>query len=285
MKRSPRPDLRRGRGGGSSPAAGPAAFLATLDGAAHAFAAGRLDEAARLYQRLERSHPGDIRAPYSLAVIELRRGRPERALARLRGVVAHAPDHVFAWHNLGAAAQASGRWDEAAGAYARALALAPDGVETRRNLAIVLAVLGRIDEAIGHHRALAAEPGSRIWALTRIALLRPSAISDVELGDLRRAADAPDTDEETRTGALFALGEALEARGLDDDAFAAFAAGNRAKHAALERASPPAAVAAVNEAAAQFVERLFTPALIAELAGKGVRSAAPVFIVGMPRSG
>jgi hypothetical protein len=273
MKRSPRP------------AAGPAAPPRQLDEAARAFAAGRLDEAARLYQRAWRAAPDDIRAPYSLAVIDLRRGRPKRALERLRQVVERAPDHPFAWHNLGAAAQATRGWDEAADAYARALSLRPDAVETRRNLAIVLAVLGRIDEAVAQHRALAAAPESRPWALTRIALLRPEAITDGELGNLQSAVEEPDTDEETRIGVWFALGETLEVRGRDDEAFAAFAAGNRAKHAALERTSPPAAVAHANEAAARFVEALFTPALVAELAGKGAAGASPIFVVGMPRSG
>ena len=56
-----------------------------------------------------------------------------------------------------------------------------------------------------------------------MAILKPSAITDDELAALRRAARDGHVEPEARCGLLFALGEALEARNADEEAFAAFA--------------------------------------------------------------
>src|SRR5581483_3098217 len=144
---SPRPD-RRSRAVGGSPAAGPATFSRLLDEAARAYAAGGVEQAARLYGQAERLAPADIRAPYSLGVIALRQARFETARQRFAQVVQRAPNHAAAWHNLGAAAQQLGLWAEACAGYERALALAPDAVETRRSLAVALAVMGRTADAV-----------------------------------------------------------------------------------------------------------------------------------------
>jgi Flp pilus assembly protein TadD len=274
--------------GGVSPGKDPAAFSRLLDAAAAHAVAGRLAEAAKLYERAERAAPGDFRPAMSLATIDLQLGRPERALPRLRRVTRLSPGLFDAWGNLGAAAQMLEQWDEAAAAYERALALKDDAIEPRRNLAIILAMLGRTAEAAQQHRRLAAEPATRLWALTRLALLAPAEVTDEDLAAMQGAADSSDTDADTGIGIAFALGEVLERRGRDEEAFAAFAAGNRLKHAELEAGPPatrPSAVLAAHQRAAEAVRARFTPGFLARHAGEGVASAAPIFIVGMPRSG
>lgn len=266
-----------------SPVVDPVDIARRLDEAAAQFNAGHIEAAARLYRRLERDAPGDIRATYSLSVIDIRQGRLEDARRRLEAVTAREPALFTAHHNLGAVRQQTGAWDGAADAYGRAVALRPDAMESRHGLAIALAVLGRSAEAIAQHRALAADPARRWGALTRIALIDPSAIDDGELAAMQAAAADQAIDAETRTGLHFALGEVLEPRGRADEAFAAYAAGNRLKHAAL--AGLPAAMAQANAAAARYVQDLVTPSFIAAHAGTGHRTTAPIFIVGMPRSG
>jgi tetratricopeptide (TPR) repeat protein len=265
--------------------AGAARFLDL--GRSHALA-GRLAEAATAYQRAESADPDDFRAAFSLATLDLQRGRPAEALPRLRRVVTLEPELFEARHNLGAVAQTLELWDEAAVAYEAALALRPDATETRRNLAIVLAIQGRIDEAVRHHRQLAADPAERAWALTRIALLRPAGIDDTELGEMRAAAANAATVLDTRIGLQFAIGEVLERRGDDSAAFGAFAEGNRLKHGALAAAgggATPAALVAAHAAAAQVVVRRFSAEFLGARRGVGLSTAAPIFIVGMPRSG
>ena len=266
-------------------AADPADFARRLDAAAAHFAAGDLDAAARIYRRLEREAPSDIRAAYSLSVIDIRRGRLSDARRRLEAVTACEPGLFPAQHNLGSVCQQTGAWRDAADAFGRALELRPDAAETRSGLATALAVLGRGPEAISHHRTLARDPARRWAALTRIALIAAGAIGEDELSDMSRAADDEALDVETRIGLNFALGEVFEYRGQHPLAFLAYASGNRLKRASLAGAARPEAVSAANAAAVRYVEGLFSGEFIAARTGRGSRSAAPIFVVGMPRSG
>ena len=258
-------------------------LAATLDAAAEAFVAGRLDEAAALYRRAERQAPDDVRAAYSLAVIDLRRNQLLSAQERLESVVAREPGLFPAWHNLAAASQQLRRWNRAAEAYRQALKLQPDAAESRHGLATALAALGRFDEALDHHRRLAAQPATRWRALTRIALLDAGAIDEAEFIAMRAAAGAPGADAETRIGLWFALGEALDARGRDDEAFVAFAEGNRLKRASLG----PTVEAAhrAHAAAVDAVRARDTATALSADAGRWRAGAAPIFVVGFPRSG
>jgi tetratricopeptide (TPR) repeat protein len=262
---------------------------ALLDAAASDYAAGRLNEAARLYRRAENADPGDIRAAYSLAVIDIRLGRREAARRRLRAVVAREPNLFAAQQNLGAVCQELDLWGEAAEAYERAFALRPNAVETGFSLARALAVLGRVGAAVRCYRALAAEPAQRLRALTRLALLDAAAIGPDDLEALRAGAADLAVEADIRTGASFALGEALERAGAHDEAFTAFEAGNRLKHQALAASADPAmrpeAVARAHEETVRLVTGLFTGDYLAQHPVNGDRSTAPIFVVGMPRSG
>jgi hypothetical protein len=257
-----------------------------LDKASAHYAQGRVETARALYGRAERQAPGDVRAPYSLAVIDLRAGRFVQARQRLRAVLRRAPDLFAGQHNLGVAEQALGDWGPAAAAYARALALRPEAKETAFNLAIALAVIGRGEEAVEHYRALARHPECRDRALTRLAILRPGAIDDDDLAHMRTAATR--ADPETRIGLLFALGGALDVRGEADKAFDAYAAGNALKRASLAAGPPDSRPDQVARAHAQSVARvqaLFTSGFLSAHAGRGDTGHAPIFIVGLPRSG
>jgi hypothetical protein len=257
------------------------------------YAAGRLSEASAAYEAVEARNPDDVRAPYSLAVIDIRQGRLVQARERLQRVVRREPGLFTAQHNLGYVSQTLGLWREAAAAYEAALALRPEAADTAFNLAAALAVLGRTDEAIDRYRVLTADPALALRALTAMTLLDASAVSEAELATLRRASADAGVDPDVRTGLLFALGEVLEARHTDEEAFAAFAAGNRLKYERLVAASngpagPAAHPKAVARDHARSVERLkalFTPDFVAANRGGGHGSARPIFIVGMPRSG
>jgi hypothetical protein len=86
---------------------------------------------------------------------------------------------------------------------------------------------------------------------------------------------------EVRTGLWFALGDVLDRRGRYGEAFDAYAAGNRLKHAA----QPVEAAARASAEAARYVRAQITPQRLAAQAGQGSRSTAPIFVVGLPRSG
>jgi LPS sulfotransferase NodH len=150
---------------------------------------------------------------------------------------------------------------------------------------LALAILGRTDEALDHHRALTAAPLTRLRALARIAFLRPSAITAEELAEMRRAAEDGAIEPDLRTALFFAAGAVLEQAGDADAAFDAYAAGAALKCAILDWAGARTAAAAANEASVETLIRIFTPAVAAAPRPAGSMSPAPIFVVGMPRSG
>ena len=142
-------------------------------------------------------------------------------------------------------------------------------------------------------------PG-RLSALIRIARLRPSDITPAELAEIAAAARSTDTAPEQRSAANTGLGEALERQGRYDEAFEAFATANRLRRAMLtgQIASPerslfapptrsldPAEAERLDAEQVGFMKAVFTPEFIAAREGAGHHLAAPIFIVGMPRSG
>lgn len=260
-----------------------------LNGAAACYAQGRFDEATELYRQAAAVDPKDLRPVYSLALIDIRLGRLENARQQLRIVTAQDPNFYPAQQNLGAVCQNLHSWQEAADAYRRALSLNPSAAETHFSLARALTVLGRVAESSACYRALAADPSVRLRALTRLAMLDPAVIDAQDLRALQGAADDPATPPATRIEACFALGFGLEERRADRAAFAAFQAGNRLKHTALmasaNLAARPDAFERTHELAARFVVDRFDRTFLQRQKHRGSPSAAPIFIIGMPRSG
>jgi hypothetical protein len=262
---------------------------ALLNGAAAFYAQGRLGDAADLYRQAAAADPKDLRPIYSLALIDIRHGRLDSARQQLRAVAALDPNLYPAQQNLGAVCQNLNLWQEAADAYRRALHLNPSAAETHFSLARALSVLGHVAESSACYRALAADPSVRLRALTRLALLDPVAINEQDLTALQLTADDPKTLPATRIEASFALGHVLEQRNADQAAFGAFNVGNRLKYDAL-MASPhlaarPDALERAHDLAARFVVDRFGETFLQRRLHQGSASAAPIFVIGMPRSG
>ncbi len=276
----------------------PPQLQAGLREAAEHRVAFRYDEAASLYTQIEAGNPEAVDAPYFLALIDLARDRPLDARSRLTALARRLPQEVRVWMALGYASWELGQWPVALEAYDKAGGLDPDLARAAR--AEVLEVLGRIDEAIAIYRAMAADPGQRLTALVALAKLRPGEITPVEKAIVQRAAETLDADVAIRTQLHFVLGEIEERLGDADAAFAAFAAGNRLKRQTLTGEAPrppqptigppvralhPDQAAERHRAGIAFRKAVITPEFIAAHQGRGHHIAAPIFVVGMPRSG
>jgi tetratricopeptide (TPR) repeat protein len=260
--------------------------------------ARRDDRAIALYSHVERHNPETVDAPYFLALIDLARGRPAEALPRLEALSLRLPDEVNIWSALVYARTELAQWTGVLDALDEVERLAPDQSQIER--APVLEVLGRLEEAVAFYRRRSALPAERLSALAGLADLRPDAISASEKAEITEAARSADTDLEIRTRLYFSLGEIEERLGDTDAAFAAFAAGNRLRRQVLTGQSPrpellpieppvrmldPSQAAELTRSRVAFRKAVFTPAFMAEYAGQGHHIAAPIFIVGMPRSG
>ncbi|HEY3890045.1 MAG TPA: sulfotransferase [Caulobacteraceae bacterium] len=295
MKRSSSSTAKRGLKRTPLP---PAQLALVLREAAEHRVARRDDQAIALYSHVERHNPEALDAPYFLALIDLARGRPAEALPRLEALSLRLPNQAMVWTALGYARRSLARWSEALEAMDQARRLNPDTPQPERTE--VLEVLGSIDEAIANYRRDAERPTLRLGALIGLAALRPSEISPAEKAEMVRASNAPDLDTETKTLLYFALGEVEEVGGDTDAAFAAFAAGNDFRRRTLTGELPrpvprpieppsrrlsPAQAAEENRAAIAFRKAVFTKDFIAQYQGRGHHIGAPIFVVGMLRSG
>ncbi|MDB5493872.1 MAG: hypothetical protein JWP86_1209, partial [Phenylobacterium sp.] len=118
--------------------------------------------------------------------------------------------------------------------------------------------------------------GDAYWSL---ANLKVAALGPADEAAMLAALRRTDLGADDRLHLHYALGKALEDRGEHPAAFEHYAKG-----AALRRAETPYD-AAETTAVLRRAESLFTADFFAERAGAGSPSPAPIFIVGLPRSG
>jgi tetratricopeptide (TPR) repeat protein/SAM-dependent methyltransferase len=121
--------------------------------------AGRVQEAATIYQQVLAFNPDHADANHLLGVLVNGSGRPEAALDLISRAIKAAPNQPIYHNNLGNVLRDLGRLDDALASYRKALALKPDYAGAHYNLGKILRQLGRLDEALAsYHKALAIRP-------------------------------------------------------------------------------------------------------------------------------
>ncbi len=276
----------------------PVQLQAGLREAAEHRVAFRYDQATSLYAQIETRNPDAVDAPYFLALIDLASGRTLDALNRLEALTRRLPNEIRVWSVLGYTHRELGQWNAALDVYDHVQTLNPALAHSDR--ASVLETLGRMDEATACYRQMAADPEERLAGLANLAKLRPAEITPLEKALIERSAKSAGVDVETRLRLFFILGELDEQLGDINAAFDAFDAGNRLKRQTLtgelpasvqQRIGPPIRALHPDRAAEEhragiaFRKAVITPEFIAAHEGRGHHLAAPIFVVGMPRSG
>ncbi|GAB1233906.1 tetratricopeptide repeat-containing sulfotransferase family protein [Ferrigenium sp. UT5] len=249
---------------------------------------GRLEEAVAAGQRACALAPNDVDAHYNLGLALTDKCEWDSAIRSYQRALALNPQHGLAWNNLGAALEKQGDKRAAELAYAKAVILNPAHHEAQNNLGAIYSEQGKLDEA-SHcfDAAIEANPDFS-EAHFNLSTLKTYRADDPHLIYLERILDnAAAMPVAARIRYWFALGKAREDVGRYDDAFAAYEAGNRLQHEIL-----PCDEARADE----MLERVMTvfdraffearmPSPPAPLPLAGEESKAPIFIVGMPRSG
>jgi protein O-GlcNAc transferase len=181
--------------------------------------AGRLDQAAALYDTILADAPDHVDTLHFSALIALRRGDRDVAIARLERAAAAAPEQAMIQNDLGASLRLGSRLVEAQAALQRATELDPGYADAWNNLGIVLRATGDYAGARDAlERAATLKPG---FAPTHNALggvLQALGQHDAARAAFERAIGIkPDFVE-----ALTNLGLLLQLRGAAADALARF---------------------------------------------------------------
>lgn len=241
--------------------------------------AGRgFDAAETLLRHALTLDPASVRIRFDLAHALFAARRAEAALAELAPLLAGEPANP-AYRNLQAACLGLLGDDHAAEAINAELAAAfPTNARVAVNHGHAARTAGGRDRAIAAYRratVLSPQAGEAWWGL---ANLKVGALTDADEAQMRRllATRLPDDD---RMRIAYALARRLEDTGHDAEAFALYAQGAALARVRFGGAGRDYAA----EAAA--VARTFTPDFLAVRAGQGAPDDAPIFVVGLPRSG
>jgi tetratricopeptide (TPR) repeat protein len=247
-------------------------YLLGVLAAEHANHAGALP----LYLKAIDRAPGNARyhAFFAKSLLALERPDDARRAAQ-RAVELGARDALTA-DTIGVVLARAGHHRDAAAQFERAVQLAPEHADHAYNLATELQFLGEFDRAEAQLRAVLGRSPGHYRARAALCQLRRGKLSGEDLADLERAFTTADEAEAiARLG--HALATAAESRGAWPAALAW-----------LDRAKQPR-----RATAAAHYERLFETAhTTIEAASDAIptRATAPVaraplFVVGMPRSG
>lgn len=247
---------------------------------------GRRAEAIAMYRRLLTIAPATAEAWYNLGYLLKDAGQFDQALEAYARALQHGIGQPEEVHLNRAVIYADHlRQDDAAERELHAaLAVAPGFVPALLNLGNLHEERGERDEALTcYERILAQAAGSRHAglrdeALARVAQLRPATgVDDALLTQLRTAAVVT-RDDIARANLQFALGRSYDRLGLYDDAFRAFAEGNRC----TRRLAPPYERTRAARLTDALIATFAEPALAT---GDDPAGAVPLFICGMFRSG
>lgn len=274
---------------------------------------GNLDEAERLYREVIRSNPDNVDAMRLLGRVALSAKRNADAEALFRRATAIAPDFVGAIGDLGrvlrerdeleeaiecfrrmtelqpgnpqghfllagALAQAALTYD-AADAYEKVLALNPEHAGAMLGLGHTLKTVGRQEEAVNAYREcirLKPDNGESFWSLANLKTYR---LGDADIAAMQAALQRNDLNEQSRVNFLFAMAKAQEDCGDYDAAWEFYDQGNRVQRMLVSY--DPVQTEVLNDA----VKAVFDTDFLRRHAGDGNPSAAPIFVVGLPRSG
>lgn len=239
----------------------------------------RLDDAEALLEECLRLAPRYPAAREDYVSLLTRQAKPVEALREIEALLEESPGNTGLETRRAAILLQSLDYEKAAAAYTELARKRPNDAGLQASLGHCLRIIGRPDESVAaYRRAISLAPGSgEAW--WNLANLKTYEVSDDDLAAMRKQLDNPALGDEDRLRFYFAAGKALEDRQQYEEAFRHYVEANR-----LRRRGAPYDPARLSE----YVERcraLFTREFFAEREGWGSESEAPIFIVGLPRSG
>ncbi len=274
---------------------------------------GRLEAAERLYRQVLHDNPQNVDALRLLAQIASGAGHAEDAERMLQEAIRIAPDFLLAILDLGQLHKEEDRYAEAIGCFDRAIALEPNRVqahfmragtlarasftpeaaaayrhclELRPSHAGALLGLGHVLNAAGDFEGavasydacmrLAPDSGETCWSLANLKTYR---FDDATVAEMETHADSSALSVQSRVNFLFALGKAYEDRGDFERAWDRYRRGNEMRRA--EVGYDPVQTEVVNDR----IVSTFSAEYLDSMNGAGDPDPAPIFILGLPRSG
>ena len=240
---------------------------------------GRYEAAENLLARCLELAPKFAGARHHYAVVLYRQDRAAEAVPHLQTLLEADPFDPNTRNLLAAALAGIGDQDRAIALYAGLVETLPRQPRLWLSYGHALRTAGRHDDAVSAYRAclaLAPTIGDAWWSL---ANLKTGTLRAADLASMRAALASATASDEDRFHLHYALGRALEEASEFAASFAHYAQGAKLRRAEISYDG------AVVSAQIDATIALFTPAFLAARAGLGCADPAPIFIIGLPRSG
>ena len=238
-----------------------------------------LDDAELLLENALRLAPDCHAARYEYAVVLVKRHKHLLAREQMEKLLRIDPDNRIYRTTYATVCMGFGDYERAVPLYRELVREMPEDPELHLSIGHALKTQGKTAEAIAAYRAAAkvkADCGDAFWSLANLKTYR---FTDDELARMCAAEAAPGTRPIDRYHLAFAIGKALEDRAQYAEAFAYYERGNALKKTEC-RYQP-----GVTERNTRLQKAVCTAEFFAARSGFGCTSAAPIFIVGLPRSG
>jgi tetratricopeptide (TPR) repeat protein len=238
-----------------------------------------LDDAELLLERLLRIAPEYHAARYDYATVLLKRHKHVQAREQMERLLQVDPANRTYQTTYATVCTGFGDYERALPLYRQLLREMPKDPELHLSVGHALKTEGRTAEAIDAYRAAAAASpgyGDAYWSLANLKTYR---FDDAELARMRVEEGAARASLADRYHLCFALGKALEDRSQYGESFSWYERGNALKKTEC-RYRP-----GITERNTRLQKAVCTAELFAARAGYGAGSPAPIFIVGLPRSG
>jgi tetratricopeptide (TPR) repeat protein len=239
----------------------------------------RRSDIEALLRRVVELAPAHVQARILLGTLLHESDRSEEAIGCYLRAAEIEPGNAGAWSGLGADYAQIGDMEKSADAYARSVSLQPNLPGVRMSHAHVLKALGNQQEALREYRAAIAlkpEFGEVYWSMANLKTFR---FETQDVSAMEQQLQREDLSESADIHFRFALGKAYEDLGDYERAWGHYHSGNR-------RQRPLVSYDPVGfEVRHEEIVEVFGRELLERHAGQGFESHAPIFIVGLPRSG
>jgi tetratricopeptide (TPR) repeat protein len=247
--------------------------------AAVSLAADRGQDAERLLRHALTQSAHLPLAHRALAPTLLALGRLTEALSVTAHLQRLEPKSPQTWITTAAVATRLLRQEDALNAYEHAMRLRPTEVGLRMSIGHVQKTLGRREQSeASYHAALTMDPG-RAEAYWSLADLKNYTFSAGEIAAMQQLLASDKREPSNEAQLNFALGRAFEQRDEYSQAFSYYVRGNALRH--LEAPFNMESF----ERRSLRIRAYFDRAFFDRHAGSGSDNPAPIFIVGLPRSG
>ncbi|MDH3305162.1 MAG: sulfotransferase [Gammaproteobacteria bacterium] len=244
-----------------------------------AYAAGDIDEAERLFRRTVKLAPDFVNAIIDLGKVLKEQNRFEEAIECLRRATKLEPTSVKAHYQLASTLSPAALNYEAIESYERVLEIRPRHAGAKLGLGHMLKTVGRQEEAVKAYRdciELKPDKGETYWSL---ANLKTYTLTDEDIHEMESWIEKEGIGDESRVNFLFALAKAYEDKGEFDRAWEYYGEGNSTRRM-LEHYDPVA-----TEVKNDAIIEVFSKDFVERSSGLGHPDHAPIFVVGLPRSG